>query len=157
MQRWKRVALALGILGALGAATAAVAGANGHRGRNFQKMISARVNHLLDEIDATPEQRQKINQVKDATIAKLQEQRRQHASDHQRWMKVLTAKTVDVNALNAEADERAAQMAATAKNVIIPALVEVHDVLTQAQREKLAELVAQRHGKPQGGFGGPEQ
>jgi periplasmic protein CpxP/Spy len=156
MQKWKRVALALGILGVLGAATAAVA-ARGHPGRNFQQRISARVNHLLDEIDATPEQRQKINQVKDEVIAKLQEQRQQHAGEHQRWMRVLTADRVDVNALNAEADRRAEQMAATAKSVIIPALVQVHDALTPAQRQKLAEVAAQRHGKMQGGFGGPER
>jgi len=45
-------------------------------------------------------------------------------------------------------------MAATAKDIIIPALVKVHDTLTPAQREKLAAMVKSHH--PQGGFGGPE-
>jgi len=153
--KWKRIALALGILGVLGGATAALAAANGHRGHNFQKMISARVDHVLDEIDATPEQRQAINQVKDDAIAKLQQKRQQHANEHAYWMKVLTADQVDVTALNAAADKRAQEMAATAKDIIIPALVKVHDTLTPAQRTKLAELVKSRH--PQGGFGGPEQ
>src|SRR6266849_3169987 len=141
--KWKRIALALGIVGVLGGATAALAAANGHRGRNFQKMISARVNHMLDEVGATPEQRQTINQVKDDTIAKLQQKRQQHANEHAYWTKMLTA------------DQRAQDMAATAKEIIIPALVKVHDALTPAQRQKLASMVKSHH--PQGGFGGPEQ
>src|SRR5437868_5347247 len=153
--KWKRIALALGMAGVLAGATAAVAAANGHRGRNFQTMISNRVNHVLDEIDATPEQRQTINKVKDDAVAKLQANRQQHANEHAYWMKVLTADQVDVAALNAAADKRAQEMAATAKDVIIPALVKVHDTLTPAQRAKLAELVKSHH--PQGGFGGPEQ
>jgi Spy/CpxP family protein refolding chaperone len=153
--KWKRIALALGIVGVLGGATTAIAAANGHRGRNFQKMISARVNHVLDEIDATPQQRQTINQIKDDALAQLQQKRQQHANEHAYWMKVLTADSVDVNALNAAADQRAQVMAATAKEIIIPALVKVHDALTPAQRQKLADKVNSHH--PQGGFGGPEQ
>ena len=153
--KWKRIALALGMAGVLAGATAAVAAANGHRGRNFQTMISNRVNHVLDEIDATPEQRQTINKVKDETLAKLQANRQQHANEHAYWMQVLTASKVDVGVLNAAADQRAADMAKTAKEIIIPALVQVHDTLTQPQRDKLANLVKSHH--PQGGFGGPEE
>jgi hypothetical protein len=46
-------------------------------------------------------------------------------------------------------------MAATAKDIIIPALVKVHDALTPAQRQKLADKV--KNHQPQGGFGGREQ
>ena len=151
---WKRIALALGIAGALGA-TAAFAAANGHRGQNFQKMVSARVNHMLDEIDATPEQRQTINKVKDDALASLQQRRQQHANEHAYWVAMLTADTVDVGKLNAAAEQRAQDMATTAKEVIIPALIKVHDTLTAEQRAKLADLVKSRHS--QGGFGGPEQ
>jgi len=153
--KWKLIALALGLAGVLGGATAALAGANGHRGRNFQTMITNRVNHLLDQVNATPEQRQTINQVKDDALAKLQQKRQQHVNEHAQWMSALTADTVDVNALNAAADQKAQQMASTAKEIIIPALVKVHDTLTPAQRQKLAEMVKSHH--PQGGFGGPEQ
>jgi len=152
---WKRIALALGIAGVLAGATAALAAGNGHRGRNFQTMISNRVNHMLDEIEATPEQRQTINQVKDEALAKLQQKRQQHANEHAYWMKMLTADKLDAKELNAAADNRAQEMAATAKDIIIPALVKVHDTLTPAQREKLAAMVKSHH--PQGGFGGPEQ
>jgi protein CpxP len=154
--KWKRIALALGIAGVVGGATAALAAANGHRGRNFQTMITNRVNHLLDEVGATPDQRQTILQVKDDAIAKLQEKRQQHASEHAQWMSALTADQVDVNALNAAADQRAQDMAGTAKEIIIPALVKVHDTLTPAQRQKLAAIVNSHH-QAQGGFGGPQQ
>ena len=50
---------------------------------------------------------------------------------------------------------KAQEMALTAKDIIIPALVKVHDTLTPAQRQKLAEMVKSHH--PQGGFGGPQQ
>ena len=153
--KWKRIALALGLAGVLGGATAALAAANGHRGRNFQTMITNRVNHLLDQVNATPEQRQTINQVKDDALAKLQQKRQQHVNEHAQWMSALTADTVDVNALNAAADQKAQEMASTAKEIIIPALVKVHDTLTPAQRQQLAEMVKSHH--PQGGFGGPEQ
>jgi periplasmic protein CpxP/Spy len=118
-------------------------------------MITARVNRLLDQVNATPEQRQTINQVKDDAIAKLQQKRQQNAGEHAQWMQTLTADQVDVAALNAAADKRAQDMAATAKEIIIPALVKVHDTLTPQQRQKLAEIVKSHH--QQGGFGGPEQ
>ncbi|HYV68128.1 MAG TPA: periplasmic heavy metal sensor [Myxococcales bacterium] len=154
--KWKRIGLALGLAGVLGAATAALAAANGHRGRNFQAMITNRVNHLLDQVNATDAQRQTINQVKDDVLTKLAAKRQQHANEHAQWMSALTADTVDVNALNAAADAKAQDMASTAKDIIIPALVKVHDTLTPAQRQKLAEMVKSHH-QPQGGFGGPEQ
>lgn len=153
--KWKRIALALGIAGVVGGATAALAAANGHRGRNFQSMITSRVNHLLDEVGATPEQRQTINQVKDDALAKLSQKRQQHVNEHARWMQALTADQVDVIALNAAADQKAQEMAATAKEIIIPALVKVHDTLTPAQRQKLAAAIQSRH--HQGGFGGPQE
>jgi len=153
--KWKRIALALGIAGVLGGATAALAAANGHRGRNFQTMITNRVNHLLDEVNATDQQRQTINQVKDDVLAKLSQKRQQHADEHVRWMSALTADQVDVTALNAAADAKAQEMASTAKEIIIPALVKVHDTLTPAQRQKLAEMVKSHH--QQGGFGGPQE
>jgi periplasmic protein CpxP/Spy len=153
--KWKRIALALGIAGVLGGATAALAAANGHRGRNFQTMITNRVNRLLDEVGATPEQRQTINQVKDDALAKLAQKRQQHANEHAQWMSALTADQVDVNALNAAADQKAQEMASTAKEIIIPALVKVHDTLTPAQRQKLAEVIQSHHVR--GGFGGPQE
>jgi Spy/CpxP family protein refolding chaperone len=155
MKTWKRVALALGIASVLGGATAAVA-ANAHRRGDFQQRITAHVNRMLDKVNATPEQRQAINQVTSDALAQLQQQRQQHASDRGYWMQALTADKVDVNALNAKADEHAQAMANTAKTIIIPALAKVHDILTPAQRAQLADM-AKNHAAMRGGFGGPQQ
>jgi len=154
MKTWKRVALALGIVSLLAGATAAVA-ANAHRRGNFQERFTAHVNRMLDKINATPDQRQAITQVTNDALAQLQQQRQAHAKERGYWMQALTADNLDVAALNAKADAHAKTMADTAKNVIIPAVAKVHDILTPAQRKQLAGMV-QNHAGTQGGFGGPE-
>ena len=95
------------------------------------------------------------SELKDDVVAKLSQKRQQHANEHARWLSALTADQVDVNALNAAADQKAQEMASTAKDIIIPALVKVHDTLTPAQRQKLADIIKSHH--PQGGFGGPQE
>jgi Spy/CpxP family protein refolding chaperone len=155
MKTWKRVALALGIASLLAGATAAVA-ANAHRRGDFQQRFTAHVNRMLDKVNATPDQRQKITQVTNDALAQLQQQRQAHAKDRGYWMQALTAETVDVTALNAKVDEHAAAMASTAKSIIIPALAKVHDILTPPQRKQLADMVQSR-AATHGGFGGPEQ
>jgi periplasmic protein CpxP/Spy len=155
MKTWKRVALALGIASVLGGATAAIA-ANAHRRGDFQQRFTSHVNQMLDKINATDSQRQQINQIVSDTMAKLQQQRQAHAGDRGYWMQALTADTLDVDALNAKADEHAQAMASTAKTIIIPAVAKVHDILTSAQRKQLADL-AKNHASMHGGFGGPQQ
>ena len=88
-------------------------------------------------------------------LAQLQQQRQAHAKERGYWMQALTADNLDVAALNAKADAHAKTMADTAKNIIIPAVAKVHDILTPAQRKQLAGMV-QNHAGTQGGFGGPE-
>ena len=155
MKMWKGIALALGAASLLVGATAAVA-ANAHRRGDFQQRFTSHVNRMLDKINATPEQRQQINQITTDALAQLQKQRQEHANDRGYWMHALTADELDVKALNAKADEHAAAMASTAKTIIIPAVQKVHDILTPAQRKQLADMV-QNHAAMQGGFGGPEQ
>ena len=154
MKTWKKVALALGLSLVVGGATAAIA-ANGHRGGNFQQRITSHVNRMLDKVNATPDQRQKINDITNNALAQLQKQRQSHAQDRGFWISALTADNFDEAALDTKADEHAAQMANTAKTIIIPALHQVHDVLTQAQRAQLATMM--KNHAPEGGFGGPEQ
>lgn len=155
MKTWKKVALALGIASLLAGATAAVA-ANAHRRGDFQQRFTAHVNRMLDKVNASPEQRQAITQVTNDALAQLQQNRQAHAKDRGYWMQALTADNLDVAALNAKADEHAQAMADTAKNVIIPAVKKVHDILTPAQRKQLADMVQSR-AATHGGFGGPEQ
>jgi len=150
MKTWKKVSLALGLAFVVGGATAAIA-ANGHRGGNFQQRITARVNRMLDKLNATPDQRQKINDITNSALAQLQQQRQSQAQEHGSWIKALTADNFDEGALKTKAVDHATQVA----NIVVPALHQVHDVLTQAQRQQLATMM-QNHAM-KGGFGGPEQ
>ncbi|HYZ89526.1 MAG TPA: Spy/CpxP family protein refolding chaperone [Myxococcales bacterium] len=155
MKTWKRVALALGIASVLGGASAAIA-ANAHRRGDFQQRFTNHVNRMLDKINATDTQRQQINQIVSDTMASLKQQRQAHASDRGYWIQALTADKLDVDALKAKADEHAQAMANTAKTIIIPAVAKVHDILTPAQRQQLADM-AKNHAEMRGGFGGPQQ
>jgi Spy/CpxP family protein refolding chaperone len=155
MKTWKKVALALGLTVAVGT-TAAIA-ANGHRGAKFQQRITARVNRMLDKLNATADQRQKINAIVDDALTKLQAQRENHAQARGFWMQALTDPNMTEAQLDAQADAHAAQMANTAKQIIIPALVNVRSVLTDAQRAQLATMMKNHAHGPQGGFGGPDE
>ena len=155
MKTWKKVALALGLTVVVGGATAAIA-ANGHWGANFQQRITARVNRMLDKLNATADQRQQIDGIVNDALTQLQAQRQTHAQARGFWMQALTDTSMDEAKLDAQADAHAAQMADTAKKVIIPALLKVRSVLTDAQRAQLKTMMQNHHG-PQGGFGGPDQ
>ena len=124
MKTWKRIALALGIVAVLGGATAAIA-ANAHRRGNFQQRITGRVNHMLDKINATPEQRQKINDIVKQAMTDLQAQRQANAKNRGYWIQALTAEKINLDDLNSKADDHAKAMAAKKKRRLNLPLVEV--------------------------------
>jgi len=72
-------------------------------------------------------------------------------------MQLLTADKLNPDDLYAVANQRSQDIQDLAK-VIVPEIVKVHDVLTPAQRQVLAQKaqeMRQRHQQHQGGFGGP--
>jgi Spy/CpxP family protein refolding chaperone len=150
MKTWKKVSLALSLALVVGGGTAIAA--NAHRGGDFQQRITARVNRMLDKLNATPDQRQKINDITKNALTQLQALRQSNAQDHGEWINALTADNFDENTLKAKAVDHATQMA----NIIVPALHQVHDVLTKDQRTQLGTMMKNHHG-PQTGFGGPDQ
>jgi len=71
---------------------------------------------------------------------------------------MLTADKLNPDDLYAVANQRAQAIQNLAK-VIVPEIVKVHDVLTPAQRQQLAQRMQemrQKHQQRQGGFGGPQ-
>ncbi len=146
---------ALAAVLAAGTAYAAMGHGFGH-GRMMKHMISARIEDAEDLIEATPQQRVVIEQAKEDVFKALEARMQARQQNHGQLIQLLTADKLDTDALYALANQRAQDIQDLAK-VIVPEIQKVHDVLTPAQRQKLAEKAKQMHnrGPGPGGFGGP--
>ena len=141
----KTILIALGALGLVVAAGAAYA-AMGHRGgfRMMKHMISARIEDAEDLIEATPQQRQVIEEAKQAVFQALEQRFKDKRGQAGQIIDLLAADRLDTQKLYQLADQRAQEIRDMA-NVIIPQIQKVHDVLTPAQRQKLADYARTRH------------
>jgi Spy/CpxP family protein refolding chaperone len=153
----KKILIGVGALAALIAAGAAWAHGPG-RGMMMKQMITRHIAEAEDYIQATPPQRAQIEQSRDTILSALQSMHKDRGQTHQQLTQLLTADTLKAEDLYKIADQHAADIQAMAK-VIVPEIVKVHDVLTPAQRQKLAQRAQEMRQKhqhaPQGGFGGP--
>ncbi len=149
-RRWLFVALPAVLLGGALGARAYAFGPGGH-GRNFspeqmEKMMDRRVEHLLDRVKATPDQRTKIQ----ATVARLKPELKtlhdEHAKLHEAGQKALTSDPVNAGELERVRRE-AIQVADRTSSSISRALVEVASVLTPDQRKEVAQLMQEHHGR----------
>ena len=140
---------------AAGASFAATGGARGHRLRFMKHMVSARIEDMEDEIDATPQQRAVIEQSKSNVFAAI-EARQAAKGQRGQLVALLTADKLDTNALYALANSKAQEIQDLAK-VVVPEIQKVHDVLTPAQRQQLAAKAAELQQHHRGGFGGPAE
>jgi Spy/CpxP family protein refolding chaperone len=131
-------------------------GFHGHGGfRMMKHMISARIEDAEDLVQATPAQRQQIEQSKEAILSALEAKMKARQANHPNIAALLTADKLDTDALYAIANQHAQDIQEMAK-VIVPEIQKIHDALTPAQRQKLADHIQQMHKNgPRGGFGGP--
>ncbi len=150
MRTWTRRLLIVGALVAIPTVGAVAWASDGERrGKYFRRHIDAHLEDVLDDLEATPEQRQTINKAKEQIIAKVETYRTQRKEVRDELLAMLKADRVDTNRLNQLADEKAAEV----KNLvseIIPIVAEVHASLTPAQRQELAERAESfrgRHGR----------
>jgi Spy/CpxP family protein refolding chaperone len=139
------LALGLGVLAVVGVGAYA-AGApdqimrmhhHGH-GPVMAGMIGGHVEEMLDELDATEAQRQQVNRIKDRLLA---DGRALHAEGlHQDLLAILRQERPDPTQLYDRVDAHAEAMKAFGHKLADAAL-EVHDILTPEQRQKLAAHV----------------
>jgi Spy/CpxP family protein refolding chaperone len=108
------------------------------------KFVNARIDDLLDDVDATPDQRTKIHAIADRMLAEGQALHGDHAKVHDTVLAQWRAETPDKAALHALVDERMDALRKAAHDAV-DAGVEAHDVLTPAQREKLAKKAERWH------------
>lgn len=123
-------------------------GSHGHRhGRDPAELaafVTDRVDDALDDVDATPEQRERIHAVKDRLLAAGQAARGDRKAVHDAVVGEWRSSAPDAAKLHALVDERAEAMKAFAHQAV-EAGVEVHGILTPEQREKLDRKMERWH------------
>lgn len=155
LRRWTLAGLAAAAVGAFAfhnlshAAHGAGCGHHGMRGsmdpESMGKFIDWRVSSMLSKVDATPEQKTKISDIAKTAAKELAPLRAQHQAARAKAMELLTQPTVDRAALEKlRADEL--QLAETVSKRAVQAIADAADVLTPAQRTKLAERWKQHRG-----------
>ena len=99
--------------------------------------------HLYVEIDATDDQKQKLEPIVKQAAKDLLPLRDKARAARKRVVELLTADTIDRNAVEALRAEHL-QLAEQASKRLTEALADVADVLTPAQRRQLAERMERR-------------
>ena len=113
------------------------------RTEKMEQRVSRMVKHMAIEIDATPEQTQKLTSIAQAAAKDLAPVRDKLMSARQRGMTLLSAPQIDRQALEQLRVEQIAMMDSNSKRMM-QALAETAEVLTPAQRQKLAEHMKKR-------------
>lgn len=101
------------------------------------KRIDAMVAYMLAEVDATPEQREKIATVLKGAANDLQASRKQHMQARRQSMALLAAPTIDRAQLEKLRVEQI-QLADSTSRRMLQAMMDSAEVLTPDQRAKLA-------------------
>jgi Spy/CpxP family protein refolding chaperone len=136
----------LGALAVVGLATAGLtltAFRHSHDPARFDRMITNRLDDLLDDVNATDAQRTQITAIKDKVVADGKALHADHAGTHQQLLALWQADQPDAAKVHAIVDGRADAMKKFADEVA-DAMIQVHGILTPEQRAKITKKL-QRH------------
>lgn len=97
---------------------------------------------VLSRVDATPEQKTRIQAIVQDAIKDLSQVREQHMKNRQAFMDALSQPTVDREALK-QIRQSEMQLAESASDRFVTAIADAADVLTPEQRGKLVEMANQ--------------
>ena len=134
------VALGVGTVVLLGGA----AGRRMHDPARLEQMFGRKLEAILDDVDATPEQRQQITAIKDELVAKRRAAREAHRADHQELIAQWESPNPDMGRIHARIDERAQEHTRFAHEAA-DALARAHAILTPEQRAQVAEKLRSWH------------
>ena len=126
------------------------AGFAGH-GRDPARMaqfVKNRVADALDDVDATPQQRDQINGIVDQVLQKAQAAHQGQGDVHQAFLTAWKAESPDAAQLHQLVDQRIDAMRALAHQAV-DAGVQVHGILTPAQRQKITTKLERHMGQGQ--------
>lgn len=120
-------------------------GGNPHSAVDASAHIERMLKHLYVEIDATDAQKTQIEPLAKQAMQDLMPLHTQLREAHTQMLKILTQTTIDRTALEAS---RASHMALAeqASKRLVQLMADVGDVLTPAQRQKLAAHLGKLHG-----------
>lgn len=110
----------------------------------MERFIGNRLDDLLDDIQATPEQRQKIAAVKDRLLAQAKALHQGGPADHQALLAQWESPNPDLSRVHSLIDQRGDAMKGFAHQAA-DALAEVHALLTPEQRAQLAKKLRRHH------------
>jgi periplasmic protein CpxP/Spy len=114
----------------------------GPRGDPSQ-MIERRIDHMIKAIDGTPEQKTKLTQLAQAAMTDLRPLREQHMAARKKGMELLAAANIDRNALEQLRGEQM-RLAESISRRMLAHMADAAEVLTPAQRSKVAERMKSR-------------
>ena len=111
--------------------------------------IDRMAGRLVDSVDGTPEQKQKVSEIAKAAAKDLRELRKQAGDLRRQGMDLLKAPTIDRAAIETLRSQQMTMADAISKRVAT-AFADTAEVLTPEQRVKLAERMQSRRGARRG-------
>lgn len=118
------------------------AGMGGHGG--MHGMAQAHIEKMLTEVDATPDQKLRINAILKTAIASIAPLHEKLEATHGDLHRLLAAPVIDRTALEQLRAARVADLDQASK-AIVQAVADAAEVLSPKQRAKLATLMAEHH------------
>jgi protein CpxP len=110
-----------------------------------KKFATWKVNDVLDDLEATPDQRAKVQALKDDRITEAFQLAAGHKEIRTQLLAQWNAANPDRKQIHALVDQDIDRLRALAHQVA-DSLVDVHDVLTPEQRQKVSEKLAEHAG-----------
>ena len=114
----------------------------GHGGMPFG---GRHLSHMLDEVNATPAQREQIKQIADKAQTDLKALHEQGKSLHEQGLKLWAQPVLDATAAEKLRQQMLAQHDQVSKR-LMQAMLDVGQVLTPEQRAKVADQMQKHHG-----------
>ncbi len=149
---WTKIATVAGALLLLGVGLVTLTAFHGggwcHGGHRdpaaMAAAVNGRVDDLLDDLNASPDQRTQIHAVVDKMVAEAQQVHAAHKGTHDELLAQWNSDTPDAAKLHALVGQRADEMRKVADDAV-DAAIQVHGILTPDQRAKLTKKIERWH------------
>jgi Spy/CpxP family protein refolding chaperone len=141
---WPFAALALAASAALGAGCAhRPPESRDAKAEKVHKYVTFRVDDVLDDLDASAEQRTRVHGVKDKLLTDALAMRKKMRESHGELLAAWRSDKPDAGAIHALVDKRVEELRLLLHGAA-DGLIEVHAALSPEQREELAEKIEER-------------